>query len=118
MEMPEDIFNKMNIATGKLLLRNLSVDMSYSISGFCKYMKDLKCEHFNWWCFTRLSIWTINTLQVIYFMVLVYCDKKGVTYWEQWFTFWLFQIQNVVYKPKNVIFSTDETTKFAMKIPG
>lgn len=47
MEMPEDIFNKMNIATGKLLLRNLSVGMSYSMSGFCKYMKDLKCEHFN-----------------------------------------------------------------------
>lgn len=44
--------------------------------------------------------------------------SKGVTYWEQWLTFWLFQIQNVVYKPTNVIFSTDETTKFAMKIPG
>lgn len=45
--MPEDIFNKMNIATGKLLLKNLSFGMSYSMSGFCKYMKDLKCEHFN-----------------------------------------------------------------------
>lgn len=38
--------------------------------------------------------------------------------WQQWFTLWLFQIQNVVYKPKNVISSSDETTKFAMKTPG
>lgn len=47
MEMPGDIFNKMNIVTGKLVLRNLSVGMSYSMSGVCKYMKDLKCEHFH-----------------------------------------------------------------------